>query len=203
MIDRKVSIRYARALNALCEDKDLNHKEMLESVKAFHDITKNNANLNEFLKMSIIPVDKKIAIIDKLFSQDNEGGVKQFLKQNIIDRIFSDNITIFSKKFIEYVIRKNRYVLLGDILEIFEEIVNERENILKAEVVSALELDEETKSELKANLERKFNKSIDFKFDIDDSLIAGIVVQIDDVVYDGSVSTYLNNLERKLLRLPL
>ncbi len=203
MIDRKISIRYARALNELCVDKNINHRDVLDTLKYFVSVTKENPELNDFFKMSIIPIEKKLELVDKLMSEDGQSLLKQFIKNNIMNRIFSDNVASYSKQFIEYVLKKNRYVLLEEVAEIFEEIVDERENIIKASVTSAVELDEITKNELKEHLESKFNKTIEFTFSVDESLIAGIVVKIDDVVYDGSASTYLNNLERKLLRLPL
>ncbi len=203
MIDRKVSIRYARALDKICRDNQLAHRDILEVLKSFYHAVNENDTLKNFLNMSIIPTSKKIGIVDKLISDEGESYIKQFIKKNIMDRIFSDSVKAYSKQFIEYVIKKNRFMLFGEILEIFEEIVDKKDNILKASVVSAVELDEITKGDLKEHLESKFNKTIEVSFSVDNSLIAGIVVQIDDVVYDGSMSTYLNNLERRLLRLPL
>ena len=185
MIDRKISIRYARALSEICNDKNLNHREVLNILNSFNIATKENPDLHEYLKMSIIPIQSKLHIIDELFS-DN-----------------SSEVGLYAKNSIEYVVKRNRFLLLEEIVEIFEELVNKRENILKASVTSAVELDEITKDELREHLEKEFNKKIELSFSVNKELIAGIVIQIDDVVYDGSASTYLNNLERKLLRLPL
>ena len=185
MIDRKISIRYARALSDICSDKGLDYRDVLNVLSSFNTTTKENPDLHEYLKMSIIPIQKKLGIINALFS-DN-----------------SSDVELYAKNFIEYIVKKNRYMLFEEIVEIFEELVNKKENILKASVTSAVELDEMTKDELREHLEKEFNKKIELTFSVNKELIAGIVIQIDDVVYDGSASTYLNNLERRLLRLPL
>lgn len=202
MIDRKISMRYAKALSKICDDNAINLSDALTHLSYFAKTIKENPEILEFLKMSIVPVARKINLIDELLSGKGDFYIKQFVKKDIADKLASQNRDML-KEFVKYVVVKNRIVLFDEILEIFEELVNERENRLKSTVKSAVELDYTTKDELKKQLEKKFNKTIEFTFSVDKNLMAGIVVKIGDVVYDGSMNAYLNNLERKLLRLPL
>ncbi len=203
MIDRKISIRYAKALYKICEDKQLDARQSLEYLRNFSDTIRNNKELSDFLKMSIIQLEKRINVTDELLSSVKNLYIKKFVRKDIADKIIGEENNFYIKEFVKYLLKKGRFSLLDDILDIFEALVNKKENRLKASVVSAIELDNEQKKELEGALEKKFNKTIDFKFSVDKNLIAGIVVEIDDTVYDGSVNTYLCNLERKLLRLPL
>ncbi len=202
MIDRKISIRYAKALDKICEDNKLNERDALEYLRHFSDTVYDNAELYDFLKMSIIPIEKRINIIDELLSNEKDLYIKKFVRKDIADKLIGTGNNLL-KEFVKYMLRKGRLELLSEVLEIFEEIVNKKENRLKAAVFSAIELSDTEKEELKKALETKFQKTIDFEFNVNDKLMAGIVVKIDDVVYDGSINTYLNNLKRKLLRLPL
>jgi len=202
MIDRKISIRYAKALDKICEDNNLNERDALEYLRHFSDTVYSNTKLSDFLKMSIIPIEKRINVIDELLSNEKDLYIKKFVRKDIADKLIGTGNNLL-KEFVKYMLKKGRLELLSEVLEIFEEIVNKKENRLKATVFSAVKLSGSEKEELKKALEAKFKKTIDFEFNVNEKLMAGIVVKIDDVVYDGSVNTYLNNLKRKLLRLPL
>lgn len=202
MIDRKISIRYAKALDKICEDNNLNERDALEYLRHFSDTVYSNTELYDFLKMSIIPIEKRINVIDELLSNEKDLYIKKFVRKDIADKLIGTGNNLL-KEFVKYMLRKGRLELLSEVLEIFEEIVNKKENRLKAAVLSAIELSDTEKEELKKALETKFQKTIEVEFIVNEKLMAGIVVKIDDVVYDGSINTYLNNLKRKLLRLPL
>ena len=203
MIDRKISIRYAKALNKICEDKGINSRDALVYLNGFSQIMQDNREFSEFLKTNVVPMNKRVEIADEILSGSKNFYIKKFVRKDIADKLTAEDKNFYLKEFVKYMIRKNRIDLFKEVIEIFEEIVDEKENKLKAFVTSAVELDAVLKSKLKTNLEKKFNKDIEIKFSIDKKLMAGIVIKIDDIVYDGSINTYLNNLERKLLRLPL
>ncbi len=203
MIDRKISIRYAKALDKICEDNKLSERDTLESLNHLINVLSNNKELNEFLGMSIISMDKRLEIVDELLSSGKNLYIKKFIRKDIADKLIGKESNFYIKEFVKYMLKKRRFSLLADVVEIFEELVNKKENRLKATVISAVKLSESEKDELKSSLETKFNKTIEFEFTVNKELIAGIIVKIDDIVYDGSINTYINNLERKLLKLPL
>ncbi|AEA33963.1 ATP synthase F1 subunit delta [Hippea maritima] len=177
MIDRKVSIRYARALLGVCADKGLDEDEILKMLKELDAFFGENPQVLEYLSTYVVSTDNKKKVIEQLVNNE----------------MLAD--------FLNYVIRKGRFALFSQIVEIFEELVDEKKGRVKAIVKSAVELDSEEKNKLKEQLSKKLNKDVEFEFFVDGDLIAGIIVQVKDVVYDGSVKTYLSNLEQRLLRL--
>ncbi len=205
MIDRKISTRYARALFKICEDNNIRESDALEYLRNFLNIVKSSPELSEFLRTKLVPVEKKIEVVDKLLSDKKGVFISKFLSKTLLEKLFGgeSNGYFYIKEFIKYMIKRNRYIFIEEVVEIFEELVYEKENRIKAEVVSAVELDKGSMEELKKALENRFNKTIEFSFKVDESIMAGIIVKIGDVVFDGSAATYLSNLERKLLRLSL
>ncbi len=205
MIDRKISTRYARALFKICQDNNIKESDALEYLKQFLQIVKNNKELSEFLSTRLVPTDRKIAVVDEILSDKKGAFISKFLSKTLLEKLFGDgnNGHFYIKEFIKYMIGRNRYMLLEEVVEVLEELVYEKENRIKAEVVSAVELDRELKEQLQKALEERFNKTIEFTFKVDSSIVAGVIVRVGDVVFDGSATAYLNNLERKLLRLSL
>ncbi len=179
MIDKKLSSRYAKALLGICEDKSIDEDSVLEKLKGLASFLRENSSVFEYLSAYVIPYRSK---------------------ERVISELCSDEILV---EFIKYIAKKGRFKLFYEITETFEELVDEKKGRVKAFVKSAIELDEKTKEKLKENLSKKLNKEVIFTFEQDPSLIAGIIVQVKDVVYDGSLKTYLSNLEQKLLRLSI
>jgi len=179
MIDRKLSSRYAKAFLGICTDKGIDEDEVLKKLKELVDFLKDNPKVFEYLSAYVTPYTSK---------------------ERVISELCSDEILV---EFIKYIAKRGRFKLFYEIVETFEELVDEKKGRVKALVKSAIDLDETTKEKLKENLSRKLNKEVLFTFKKDPGLIAGIIVQVKDVVYDGSLKTYLSNLEQKLLRLSI
>lgn len=180
MIDRKIALRYARALYGLCIDKKLQLDDIVKDFEKFRATLNANPELFDILKIATIRPSKKISIISDLF----HGKINK----NLLN-------------FVNYVISKDRASAIDGVCEIFEELVNKSENRIHAVATSAIKLDEYEKQLLKKTFEHKLNKTINFSFIVDSNLIAGIVVQLGDIVYDGSVKSYIENIEHRLLRL--
>lgn len=101
--------------------------------------------------------------------------------------------------FLRVLLRNGRLTDLAAINQRFDLEIQERGNIASAYVTSARELAEAERSELKTNLEKLTGKQIKLQFDINESLIGGIVTRVGSTVYDGSVKTQLQNLKEQLI----
>ena len=78
-------------------------------------------------------------------------------------------------------------------------MLDERNGVTSANVISARELSEEEKAELKANLQKMTGKEVNLEFSIDENVIGGAVTRVGSVVYDGSVKTQLESLKQQMI----
>ena len=76
--------------------------------------------------------------------------------------------------------------------------LEERSDVVTAEIISARELPANEQGELKTQLEKLTGKQVNMDFQIDQNLIGGVVTRIGSTVYDGSVRTKLNTLKEQL-----
>ncbi|MEO8706249.1 MAG: ATP synthase F1 subunit delta [Kofleriaceae bacterium] len=73
---------------------------------------------------------------------------------------------------------------------------------VSATVTSAMPLDANQLTEITAALEKLSGKGVDVTKREDPALLGGVVAQLGDVVYDGSLRTQLRNLRDELVRGP-
>lgn len=101
--------------------------------------------------------------------------------------------------FLRVLLRNGRLTDICAINERFDAELEARSGFAAAQVTSARELAETDRAALKANLEKLTGKQIKLNFDINESLIGGVVTRIGSTVYDSSVRTQLENLKEQLV----
>ena len=106
--------------------------------------------------------------------------------------------------FLAVIVDKGRQKEIPAICEYFINAVKEYKKIGVAHVASAVELNEGQKARL---VEKLLNTTqyVDFEMDyqVDPSIIGGMVIRIGDRVVDSSIKTQIYELRRSLLKLQL
>jgi len=97
--------------------------------------------------------------------------------------------------FIKILKKNNDLSLIDKIIQQYYKYYRNQRNITKIEVSSAKELN----PEILNKLIQKFHNQIEIEETVDESLIGGIVLRIDDnLLLDGSVKKKLENLKRNI-----
>lgn len=101
--------------------------------------------------------------------------------------------------FIDLLLRKKRLTELPGIVSEFEALVERKEGVQRAQVVSAVPLTDAEQRQLHAELERMTGKTIRLTAQVDSRLLGGALVRIGDRVIDRSVKSLLEAVEHRLL----
>ncbi len=88
---------------------------------------------------------------------------------------------------IKLLVENRRLAVLPEISELFEELKNQREGVLEAQIYSAFPIDAKRQAKLVADLEARFKRRISAQVAVDPELIGGVKVAIGDQVIDASV----------------
>lgn len=113
-------------------------------------------------------------------------------KYEILDEIFKENVNANVLQFIKILTEKNRLNEFEQIKSSYIEKVNEHNNIKKVEIISAIELNDETKTKIINKLSEKLNKTIVPTWETNKEIISGLVFKIGDDIIDTSL---LNKVE--------
>jgi len=101
--------------------------------------------------------------------------------------------------FFSIVIDRNRLPLLEEIISEYQQLMDDRLGIARAQVTAARALDPSQQRELTSKLEEITGKQIRMDVFIDASLIGGVIAQVGSKVYDGSVRQQLQTFKSRLV----
>jgi F-type H+-transporting ATPase subunit delta len=88
--------------------------------------------------------------------------------------------------------------LVADIGSALGRVVSGQQAPVKAEVVSAVELSEQEKEQIRQSLAKEFGGDLQFTFRVDPALMGGLRVRVGDRLIDTSVASRLTALRESL-----
>ncbi len=149
-------------------------------------------------------IENNLLLVLKFFEKD--PSFKNFLvsprirdkdKKNLLKAIFENKISDILLNLFLLLIEKNRISFLPEICSEFRTLKKEDKGIIKAEIITAMPLDEDLAQKLKEKLEKKTKKKIEMEKKVDPSIIGGMVVVVGGKVIDRSVKYQLNQIKEK------
>ena len=104
-----------------------------------------------------------------------------------------------SDRLINLLADKRRLDILPFIESNYQLLLNERKNVVSADLVCSEQLADDSIANIKAQLTEHLGKKLDLNVSVDPSLIGGVVLKLGDQVIDGSLRGRLNQIEKTLL----
>ena len=103
------------------------------------------------------------------------------------------------KKLIVVLTETRKLNLVTDLAEAFRERLLAHQNIVRADVTSAVTLSPDKTKALADSLSQVTGKKVELQVSVDPELLGGVVARIGSTVYDGSVKTQLQRLRQELV----
>lgn len=119
-------------------------------------------------------------------------------KKDLLEPIFKPYIDASTYNFIQLLVDKGRINDLYGICEEYKKIYQKAFNIQSGTVYSTVLLDQEALETIAAKMSKKLNSKVILDNIIDESLIAGIKIVINDLIIDGSYATQIENMKKSI-----
>ena len=171
-----VAERYAKALFDAAVDANC-LEQAVKDVETVRETVASNPDLMRFLLLPNITREQKIDALQKIFN-----GV---LGEPVLG-------------FLHVLVRADRVDSLIPIFDDFDKKVMEHDRTVRALVTSAEPLKESELAQIRKTLEKAADKKIILETRIDPSLIGGLVVRVNDLIYDNSIKSQLAKMTRHL-----
>ena len=118
-------------------------------------------------------------------------------KNNVLRKIFEGKVEDLSLRFILLITRKGREKYIPYISKAFNDIYKDHKNIVNVTLTTTYTTDKEVKDSVLKLMTDITNKNIELDEVIDDELIGGFVINLEDYQYDASVKTQLKRLRKE------
>jgi ATP synthase F1 delta subunit len=110
--------------------------------------------------------------------------------------------SLLAKKAVQFLIKKRLVPKAKEIISYLNKIINEHEGRVVATVSSAEKISEAKNKELAQVLARRFSaKEIDMEEKVDEKLLGGFKIEVNDEVIDLTIKNRMNKLQEHLIKI--
>lgn len=173
-----ISSRYARSLFDLSLEMNL-LEGVNNDMSLVKKVCKENLVLNAIMRNPNINIGSKKGIIRELFESKTE------------------KVTL---DFIILLVQKRRVLFLKEIAEAFLHFYNEYKGIKVATLIVSHYVEKDIKDKIISIFEKQFNCKIELIERIDNTVLGGFKIIIDDKIYDASISNQLSLLKKSFAK---
>ncbi len=120
------------------------------------------------------------------------------VKISVLKEALSSSVHTLTMEFLKLIITKGRGDLWREIAMEYRALLDDRKNIERVRITSAVEMGAPERSQLESALSARLKKTILATYDTDPTILGGAVVRVGDQVLDGSIRHQLHVLKDKL-----
>lgn len=120
-------------------------------------------------------------------------------KANAFLKVCEGKVSDQAANLVRALAENDRLALLPTVAELFDQLSDDAQNKIEVTIKTAHAIDGEQQSSLESALKAKLGKDINVTYDVDASLIGGVVIHAGDQVIDGSVKNRITQLSTGLL----
>ena len=178
MISGSIARRYAKALLSLGLEQR-SYEQFGQELDRLMATVASSKDLRTVLDSPVFQLSQRKAVLGEILKRLGVSKTVEHFAQLVLDH--------------------NRFPAMASIAREMRNLVDEQAGRVRAQVTSAKPLREPEAQRIQTALAKKTGKQVILERKEDASLLGGIVVQIGDVVYDGSVKNQLSRIKEQLL----
>lgn len=176
MKELRASLRYARALFEVCDQKNCIPDAL--SQLSVVSIILQDPKTAAFLKSSSVPEKEKADLLKKAFAQKFALPVYQFVL---------------------LLLKRKRLFQINNIRDIFKKLSEKKEGLERVEVISAIPLEKSFLENFRPSLEKKLKNKVAFTQTTDPSILGGAIFRFGSMQIDASTKSRLAGLKQRLI----
>lgn len=117
---------------------------------------------------------------------------------SVFTQICAEQLDQYGYNFIRIMAENNRLLTLSTVFEQFEKLLNEHNQLIDVEVISAKPLSDKQQKDILSAMEKRLARKVKLNCRIDGNLIGGVIIKTSDFEIDGSSRGQLQRLANTL-----
>ena len=128
-----------------------------------------------------------------------DPGISQEERHRVLNDTFGGKLNPLLWNFLGVLNLKNRLNLLADIIPCYDDLLDEKYGKIEVDVTTAHTLSAEEFQEVKQRVSSALKKDAVIHQYVDESIIGGMVLRVQDQLIDASVKAQLQSIRQKLM----
>lgn len=178
MTSRAAASRYARALFDVVR-ADGDPVQAGADLDAFIALVAEHADLQRVLLTPAVPVSAKVNIISELLAL----------------RPLSQPVA----RLLRMLAERDRIALIPDVAATYRERLLDYQQVVKADITTAVPLSPEKADALQRSLAEATGKQVLLQTSVDPAILGGVIARVGSRVFDGSVARHLARVKAQLI----
>jgi F-type H+-transporting ATPase subunit delta len=175
MNESRISVRYAKALFQSALEKNI-----LDRVNQDMILVRNVCTVPELKELLTNPV------------------IRPSKKTEVLHSVLGKDLHPLTMALVDLVVKNGRERYLPAIARVFVHDTKEHNGITESILTTAVKIDSEIKNQVSGLIEKIFKTKVDLKENIDDSIIGGFILKVEDNYIDASIRNKLRKIRAEL-----
>jgi len=176
MNESRISVRYAKALFQSALEKNILDRVNLDMIQV-----------------------KEICSIPEVKSILANPVIIPSKKTRILHGLFEKDLHKLTMGLIDLVVKNGRERYIPSIARVFVHETKKHKGVTESVLTTAVKVDPEIKKQVSDLIEKLFKTKVDLKENIDDSIIGGFILKIEDNYIDASIRNKLRKIRAELV----
>jgi F-type H+-transporting ATPase subunit delta len=173
----QISKEYAEALFSLaCENGE--EKKIMSELNAVKTAFESDDELLTLLRTPSIPLEERLSVIDSVF-----GGT----------------VSKYVLSLLKLMCERKRVPQILQCVEEYGKLLDEKDSVITAKVISAVPLTESERAALREKLEKSSGNTVMLDCSVDESILGGVIVEMLGKVTDGSLRHRLKEIKEVMI----
>jgi F-type H+-transporting ATPase subunit delta len=121
-------------------------------------------------------------------------------KKDALFKIFGETLSPIALHWMNLIVDQGRQRRLPAIIEAFFTLTQDAREKITAEIITSVPLSEDLAKRLENELSKVTKKRVFLKPVVDDSILGGVIVKVDNKVIDGSVRNRLEEIKKEMIK---
>jgi F-type H+-transporting ATPase subunit delta len=179
MSARALARQYANALFDVAQ-KNGQVQQVQEALSGFSALVASSGDLTRIFGSPAVPSSRKQALVQGLVAS----------AANVPDEV---------GRLLGLLADRDRLTLVDEVAAAYHDRVMDADQVVRAEITSAVALDEGARSNLERALSQALGRRVTMTERVDPAIVGGLVAKVGSVVFDGSVTRQIDRLRDRLL----
>jgi F-type H+-transporting ATPase subunit delta len=178
MTARTAAARYARALLDVATKESVDLETIARELDEFNAFVKDQTALQRLMLNPAVPAPRKRSTMEEITKLSG--------------------FTPVVSKLLILLAERDRLALLSDLSAIYHDLLAQRQNVVRAEVMSAEPLSRDWVDAIEKKLAAVTGRRVSMKTSVDKDIIGGVVARVGGTIYDASIATQLKKIRERL-----